>query len=195
MAVTFAGYCDSIEAVEIKSPHNNQSRTTPDLRPTPFQADVADINSVTGLKLSPEEIANLLKRMGYTATSSKTDSNILDVSVPVTRPDVCSSFYLCRVSLLIALQVLHQADIREDVRTPWKSLISCQLIQSTTPGRDRLWLQQTTPRLHIYRSWCRCTAFHEQACGHRPLGGLCEWVAGSNAVDVHKDPCTFGTIC
>lgn len=93
----FAGYAESIEALNIISPHNGESRQAPDLSPQERQAEVSYLNQVTGLNLSPEEISKLLSRMGLDASPSKTDSNILDVSVPVTRADV-----------------LHQADIMED---------------------------------------------------------------------------------
>jgi phenylalanyl-tRNA synthetase beta chain len=52
---------------------------------------------VTGLDLSRDEISKLLSRMGYTVSPSKSDKNLLDVSIPITRADV-----------------LHQADIMED---------------------------------------------------------------------------------
>ncbi|KAJ4332288.1 phenylalanine--tRNA ligase subunit beta [Ascochyta clinopodiicola] len=93
----FAGYAESIEPIKIISPHNNESRESPDLSPREWKAEVDYLNNVTGLDLSPEEISKLLSKMGHDVTPSKTDKNILDVSVPITRADI-----------------LHQADIMED---------------------------------------------------------------------------------
>jgi phenylalanyl-tRNA synthetase beta chain len=93
----FAGYAESIEPIKIFSDHNNESRISPDLSPREWKAEVDYLNNVTGLDLSPEEISKLLSKMGHDVTPSKTDKNILDVSVPITRADI-----------------LHQADIMED---------------------------------------------------------------------------------
>lgn len=93
----FAGYAESIEPIKIVSDHNNESRISPDLSPREWKAEVDYLNNVTGLDLSPEEISKLLSKMGHDVTPSKTDKNILDVSVPITRADI-----------------LHQADIMED---------------------------------------------------------------------------------
>ncbi|KAH7135617.1 hypothetical protein B0J11DRAFT_564932 [Dendryphion nanum] len=98
LVAMFGGYAQSVEAIKIISPHNNESREAPDLSPREMQAEVDYLQNVTGLKLSPDEIAKLLERMGYTVTPSKSDSNLLDVSLPITRADV-----------------LHQADIMEDL--------------------------------------------------------------------------------
>ncbi|KAF2798097.1 phenylalanyl-tRNA synthetase beta chain [Melanomma pulvis-pyrius CBS 109.77] len=98
LVAMFGGYAESIEPLRVISPHNNESRDTPDLSPREMQAEVDYINQVTGLALSPAEISSLLERMGHTVTGSNTDSNLLDVSVPISRADV-----------------LHQADIMEDV--------------------------------------------------------------------------------
>ncbi|KAF1360725.1 phenylalanyl-tRNA synthetase [Lizonia empirigonia] len=93
----FAGYAESIEAIKIISPHNNESRESPDLSSREWKAEVDYLNNVTGLDLSPEDISKLLAKMGHDVSPSKTDKNILDVSVPITRADI-----------------LHQADIMED---------------------------------------------------------------------------------
>jgi phenylalanyl-tRNA synthetase beta chain len=97
LVAMFAGYAESIEALKIISPHNNESRESPDLTPREMQAEVDYLNQVTGLDLSPEEISKLLSRMGHEVSPSSSDKNILDVSVPITRADI-----------------LHQADIMED---------------------------------------------------------------------------------
>lgn len=98
----FSVYCGdqfTVEPIKIASPHNRETREAPDLTPREMQAEVAYINSVTGLELSPQEQCKLLTRMGHHAIPSKSDpKKLLDISVPVTRPDI-----------------LHQADIMEDV--------------------------------------------------------------------------------
>ncbi|PGH08359.1 phenylalanine-tRNA ligase, beta subunit [Blastomyces parvus] len=88
----------TVEPVRIVSEHNNETRQTPNLTPRPTQASVSYINQCCGLSLSAKEICNLLKRMSYFAEPSTTSSDLVDVQVPVTRADV-----------------LHQADIMEDV--------------------------------------------------------------------------------
>jgi phenylalanyl-tRNA synthetase beta chain len=95
LVAMFVGYAESVEPIKIVSPHNNESRESPDLAPRKMQAEVDYLNQVTGLNMSPEEISKFLERMGYTVT--KADSKILDVSVPINRADI-----------------LHQADIMED---------------------------------------------------------------------------------
>ena len=96
----FSQYCEepfTVEPVKILSPHNGESRETPDLTPRSTQASAGFINSVCGLSKSREGICKLLKKMCYNARPSKSDSDALDVDVPITRADV-----------------LHQADIMED---------------------------------------------------------------------------------
>ena len=101
LVAMFSGYCDdpfTIEPVNIVSAHNSQTRQTPDLSPRPTQASATYLNSVCGLDESRESLCTLLQKMCYTAVPSKTDSDTLDVAVPITRADV-----------------LHEADIMEDV--------------------------------------------------------------------------------
>jgi phenylalanyl-tRNA synthetase beta chain len=93
----FAGYAESIEPIQINSPHNDESRVSPDLTPREMQVEVSYLNQVTGLDKSPKDISELLSKMGHEVSPSTSDENILDVSVPITRADV-----------------LHQADIMED---------------------------------------------------------------------------------
>ncbi|KAL8892914.1 MAG: hypothetical protein Q9215_000278 [Flavoplaca cf. flavocitrina] len=88
----------TVEPVKIVSPHNHQSRETPDLTPRETQAEVSYINKCCGLLLTPSDICSLLKRMSYTASPSRASPDLIDVQVPPTRADV-----------------LHQADIMEDV--------------------------------------------------------------------------------
>lgn len=96
----FSQYCEepyTIEPVKIISPHNGESRETPDLTPRSTQARISYINSVCGLKLQPQEMCDLLKKMCYHAKPSAS-VDFLDIDIPPTRADV-----------------LHQADIMEDV--------------------------------------------------------------------------------
>ncbi|KAF2463269.1 phenylalanyl-tRNA synthetase beta chain [Lindgomyces ingoldianus] len=102
LVAMFGGYAESIEPINIISPHNKESREAPDLAPREMQAEVDYLNNVTGLNISPSDISNLLERMGYIVTPSGTDSKLLDVSVPITRADV-----------------LHQCDIMEDLAIAW----------------------------------------------------------------------------
>jgi phenylalanyl-tRNA synthetase beta chain len=97
LVAMFAGYAESIEPIKIISPHNNESREAPDLTPRQMQTEVNYLNQVTGLDLSPDEIAKLLTKMGYDIKPSTSDKNLLDVALPINRADV-----------------LHQADIMED---------------------------------------------------------------------------------
>ncbi|ANB14056.1 phenylalanine--tRNA ligase subunit beta [Sugiyamaella lignohabitans] len=87
----------TIEPVKIISEHNNLSRTCPNISPRKTTAEVDYINSVLGLKLSPQEICDLLSKMMLEATPSANSSNLLDVTIPITRSDI-----------------LHQCDIMED---------------------------------------------------------------------------------
>lgn len=101
MVAMFSEYCDekfTVEPIEIVSPHNGESRQTPDLTSRVTQAEVSYINSCCGLSLTAADMCNRLTRMGYVATPSKASEDLLDVQVPPTRADV-----------------LHQADIMEDV--------------------------------------------------------------------------------
>ncbi|KAL8704199.1 MAG: hypothetical protein Q9201_002617 [Fulgogasparrea decipioides] len=88
----------TVEPVKIVSPHNHQSRESPDLTPRETQAEISYINDCCGLSLTPSDICALLKRMSYTASPSRASPDLIDVQVPPTRADV-----------------LHQADIMEDV--------------------------------------------------------------------------------
>ncbi|KAH3680355.1 hypothetical protein WICPIJ_008314 [Wickerhamomyces pijperi] len=87
----------TIEPVEIISKHNDESRIVPNLSSRVMTAEIDYINSCLGLKLSADEIIQLLVKMSLVATQHPTDSNLLNVEIPLTRPDV-----------------LHQADIMED---------------------------------------------------------------------------------
>ena len=101
LVTMFSQYCDSpftVEPVKIISPHNQESRETPDLTPRETQAEISYLNDCCGLKLSAEEICKLLGRMCYHAVPSRSSPDLIDVSIPATRADV-----------------LHQADIMEDV--------------------------------------------------------------------------------
>ena len=88
LVAMFAGYAESIEPIKINSPHNGESRESPDLSPRQIQVEVDYLNQVTGLNKSPEEISELLSKMGHDVSPSQSDKNILDVSVPITRADI-----------------------------------------------------------------------------------------------------------
>lgn len=101
MVSMFSQYCAepfTIEPVQIVSEHNNESRVTPVIAHRHFEAEVDYINNCCGLSETPERICELLTKMCYKASPSKTDKNIIDVQIPPTRADV-----------------LHQCDIMEDV--------------------------------------------------------------------------------
>ncbi|KAK4925762.1 phenylalanine--tRNA ligase subunit beta, partial [Elasticomyces elasticus] len=96
----FSQYCSepfTVEPVKIVSSHNNETRETPDLAPRHMQAEMSYINSIIGLHQSAEQNIALLQKMGLSATLSKSNPDILDVSIPPTRADI-----------------LHQCDIMED---------------------------------------------------------------------------------
>jgi phenylalanyl-tRNA synthetase beta chain len=101
MVSMFSIYCAepfTIEPVKIISEHNGATRVTPRLSPRTTDVEVDYVNSCTGLDQSPEGISKLLTRMAYVSKPSAKDSNLLEVTIPVTRADV-----------------LHQCDIMEDV--------------------------------------------------------------------------------
>lgn len=101
MVTMFSQYCAepfTVEPVKIVSEHNNLTRVTPSLQPRIAQVEIDYLNSCTGLDETPEVLCKLLTKMAYDAKPSSTDSNLLEVAVPVTRPDV-----------------LHQCDVMEDL--------------------------------------------------------------------------------
>lgn len=101
MVAMFSMYCAepfTVEPVKIVSDHNNHTRTTPSLTPRTTSAEIDYLNSCTGLSESAEGICKLLEKMAYESKPSAEDSNLIDVAIPITRPDV-----------------LHQCDIMEDV--------------------------------------------------------------------------------
>ena len=87
----------TVEPIQIKSPHNDQTRIAPNLSPRSTTASLSYINACCGLSLSAVEVCDLLTLMCYSARPSK-DLDTLDVQIPPTRADI-----------------LHQADIMEDV--------------------------------------------------------------------------------
>lgn len=92
----------TVEPVKIVSDHNDSTRVTPSLRPRITSVEIDYLNSCTGLSESPESLAKLLSKMAYIAKPSDKDANILEVSIPATRPDV-----------------LHQCDVMEDLAVCW----------------------------------------------------------------------------
>lgn len=96
----FSRYCDepfTIEPVEVVSEHNGQSRVTPNVDSRSMNTSIKYINSALGLDLSADEIIKCLKKLSLHAEKSNTDDDTLEVSIPITRPDV-----------------LHPCDIMED---------------------------------------------------------------------------------
>ncbi|ROT40348.1 phenylalanyl-tRNA synthetase [Sodiomyces alkalinus F11] len=101
MVTMFSQYCAepfTVEPVQIVSEHNSMSRVTPTLRPRTIDVEIDYLNACTGLNESPEVLCRLLTKMAYVAKPSPKDSNLLEVSIPVTRADV-----------------LHQCDVMEDL--------------------------------------------------------------------------------
>lgn len=97
----FSRYCDepfTVEAVEVVSEHNGQSRITPDISIRNMDISISYINSALGLELSPKEISKCLKKLSLHAKPSTENPDILHVEIPITRPDI-----------------LHPCDIMEDV--------------------------------------------------------------------------------
>lgn len=118
----FSQYCSdpfTVEPVEVVYEHDlAPSYQSPKIDAQTFAIRQSYINSVTGLKLGPEESCELLAKMGHNASSaaSKTDltkaintstseqisnaplSDLIMVQVPPTRPDI-----------------LHECDLVEDV--------------------------------------------------------------------------------
>jgi phenylalanyl-tRNA synthetase beta chain len=82
----------------IHSEHNHCTRLCPNIAPREMTAQVSYINACTGLNLLPQDICSLLERMCIFASPSKTDKDLLDIKIPITRSDI-----------------LHQCDLMEDV--------------------------------------------------------------------------------
>jgi phenylalanyl-tRNA synthetase beta chain len=99
VSTMFAEYCGipfSIEPVKIHMP-DGSSHLSPPIAPRATSASSSYINAACGLELSREELSTLLTRMSLSAEPSASDSDLLDVEVPCTRPDI-----------------LHECDIMED---------------------------------------------------------------------------------
>ncbi|KAG7876654.1 hypothetical protein KL938_004266 [Ogataea parapolymorpha] len=100
LVAMFSRYCEqpfSVEPVEIISAHNHESRICPNFNQRTLKCEVPYINSCLGLQLSPAEVCKLLSRMSVQAAPSQSDKDIIDVKIPITRPDI-----------------LHQCDVMED---------------------------------------------------------------------------------
>ncbi|QLG72875.1 hypothetical protein HG535_0D05840 [Zygotorulaspora mrakii] len=100
LVAMFSRYCEDqfcVEPVEIVSEHNGQSRITPNFEERTVDTSISYINSALGLEQSPEQIASCLKKLSLHATPSKTNADVLNVKLPITRPDV-----------------LHPCDVMED---------------------------------------------------------------------------------
>ncbi|AET37733.1 phenylalanine--tRNA ligase subunit beta Ecym_1509 [Eremothecium cymbalariae DBVPG len=100
LVAMFSRYCDeafTVEPVEVISIHNNESRITPNFEPRSMNVSVNYINSTLGLTDSPEQICGYLKKMSLHAVPVAGDEDQLEVTIPITRPDI-----------------LHPCDILED---------------------------------------------------------------------------------
>ncbi|KLO15860.1 phenylalanyl-tRNA synthetase subunit beta [Schizopora paradoxa] len=100
IATMFSEYCEdpfTIEPVRIVEP-NGTVRITPDISDRVTTTTASYINSCTGLKLTSPEIQKLMEKMSLTSSVSPKSPDVLQVSVPATRPDI-----------------LHECDIMEDV--------------------------------------------------------------------------------
>jgi phenylalanyl-tRNA synthetase beta chain len=84
-----------------------------------MSSDIDYINSCLGLELTADEIIKLLLRMSLVATKDETDSNKLNVQIPITRPDI-----------------LHQADIMEDaaIAYGYNNLPKTKIASNSTKG-------------------------------------------------------------
>lgn len=100
LVAMFSRYCEepfTIEPVQIISEHNNETRVCPDLTERSLQVESSYINSILALQLSNEKICSLLSKMSLNAVPSLKDDKLIDVKIPITRPDV-----------------LHACDVMED---------------------------------------------------------------------------------
>lgn len=77
---------------------DGSSHLSPPLAPRQTTASSSYINAATGLSLTREEQSALLNRMSVSTQPNASDSDILDVEIPCTRPDI-----------------LHECDIMEDL--------------------------------------------------------------------------------
>lgn len=95
----FSEYCSdkfSVEAVQVE--HSDGTTTiTPDLSDKTLEASIDYINTSVGIKLEPDTIASILKKMSLSCKLIE-DKSKLKVSVPITRSDV-----------------IHACDVMEDV--------------------------------------------------------------------------------
>ncbi|KAG8929804.1 phenylalanine--tRNA ligase subunit beta [Tulasnella sp. 419] len=83
----------TIEPVRVVYP-SGKITVTPDLVPRTMTARSSYINACTGLSLSPDDIAKLLRRMMLSASVSLSNPDTIDVLIPPTRPDI---FHECDV--------------------------------------------------------------------------------------------------
>lgn len=99
IAMMFSEYCEepfTIEPVRIVYP-DGTVKITPDISDRVTTTRASYINSCTGLSLTSQEIQRLLEKMSLATSVSPKSPDILQVSVPATRPDI-----------------LHECDIMED---------------------------------------------------------------------------------
>ncbi|KAH3681028.1 hypothetical protein WICMUC_000009 [Wickerhamomyces mucosus] len=124
----------TIEPVEIISKHNQESRIVPNVQTRVMTAEIDYINSCLGLKLKAQDIIALLLKMSLIATEHETDSNLLNVQIPITRPDI-----------------LHQADIMEDaaIAYGYNNLPKTKIASNNSQGASPLPINKISDILRI----------------------------------------------
>ena len=99
LVAMFSEYCAEpfvVEPIRVVYPDGAEV-ITPNLDARETTVRVSYVNRCTGLDQDAEKIAGLLRRMGHGAQPSATDPDVVEVQVPVTRPDI-----------------LHECDLMED---------------------------------------------------------------------------------
>ena len=97
LTTSFAEYCDAVEPVEIVYP-SGRIVTSPDFSERIVPISIDYINGAIGIKISPSEAVDLLKKMMLKSEVVADDNKTINVWVPAFRSDI-----------------LHACDIMEDV--------------------------------------------------------------------------------
>ncbi|KAF5390579.1 hypothetical protein D9757_002693 [Collybiopsis confluens] len=95
----FSEYCAepfTIEPVKMILP-DGSTKISPDLSERRMLAHASYVNACTGLSLNSDQVSVLLSRMSLFPTTSKSNPDEIEVSIPATRPDI-----------------FHECDIMED---------------------------------------------------------------------------------
>ncbi len=99
MVTMFSGYCEAkfeVEAVRVNYLKSKKSEIYPKLHKREEFLDVENTNQRVGIKISADEMAVLLRKMGL--NTKVNNSNQLSVEIPPTRSDI-----------------IHACDLIEDV--------------------------------------------------------------------------------